>query len=208
MAPRRYNQRRRADAAAATREAIVDAAIDIYREDGVAGATMKAIAARADVSRGTILHHFGDADGLLEAALDRILASLELPDERIFHGHEEPEARVRAYSAAMVAFFRRSAPWWPVFESRMQMPGVEKREADYWAAIGRLQSGALGEDLARDPVMQTAISAVMHPQTLGSLLWQLESGGISLDAAARIVEDFVVGFMSRRTTVGREEETS
>ena len=81
-------------------------------------------------------------------------------------------------------------------------------DAKYWAAIGRLQSGALGDDLARDPVMQTAISAVLHPQTLGSLLWQLESGGISLDAAARIVEDYVVGFTSRRTTVGREEETA
>jgi AcrR family transcriptional regulator len=195
MTPRRYTQSRRADSAAATREAIVDAAVAVYREKGIGGATMKAIADRADVSRGTILNHFGDADGLLDAVLERILASLELPDERVIDGITGRDDRIRAYVAAMVAFFRRSASWWQVFESEIQRPVVKAREAEYWTALGRLQTAALGPDLAADATIQTAIGAVIHPATMGSLLWQLEQGGVSADRAARIVEDLVLGYV-------------
>lgn len=196
MTPRRYAQSRRAESAAATREAIVDAAVAVYREKGIGGATMKAIADQADVSRGTILNHFGDADGLLDAVLDRILASIELPDTRILDGIALRDDRIRSYVAAMVAFFRRSASWWQVFESELERPVVKAREAEYWAALGRLQSEALGPDLAANATLQTAIGAVIHPATMGSLLWQLEQGGVVGDDASRIVEDVVLGFVS------------
>lgn len=195
MTPRRYAQSRRADSAAATREAIVDAAVAVYRDKGIGGATMKAIADRADVSRGTILNHFGDADGLLDAVLERILASLELPDERILEGISGRDDRIRAYVAAMVAFFRRSASWWQVFESEIERPVVKARETEYWTALGRLQAAALGPDLAADANLQTAIGAVIHPATMGSMLWQLEQGGVSPDRAARVVEDLVLGYV-------------
>ena len=196
MTPRRYTQSRRADSAAATREAIVDAAVAVYREKGLGGATMKAIADRADVSRGTILNHFGHAEGLLDAVLERILATLELPDERILEGITGRDDRIRTYVAAMVAFFRRSASWWPVFESELERPVVKAREMEYWTALARLQAAVLGPDLAADANLQTAIGAVIHPATMGSMLWQLEQGGASPDRAARIVEDFVLGYVA------------
>jgi AcrR family transcriptional regulator len=207
MTPRRYAQSRRADSAAATRAAIVDAAVAVYREKGIGGATMKAIADRADVSRGTILNHFGDADGLLDAVLERILASLELPDERILEGIIGRDDRIRAYVAAMVAFFRRSASWWQVFESELERPVVKARETEYWTALSRLQSAALGSDLAADANLQTAIGAVIHPATMGSMLWQLEQGGVGPDRAARIVEDLVLGYVAL-VNQGSERETS
>jgi AcrR family transcriptional regulator len=198
VTPRAYTQRRRAETAAATRVSIVDAAVEVYREKGAAGATMKAIADRADVSRGTILHHFGDADGLLDAVMDRVVVELDVPDERILEGVVERDARIRRYVEAMVAFFRRSASWWRVFESVIDRPGAKAREAEYFDVVGRLQAAALGPELAGDGALQAAIGAALHPATMGSLLWQLEQNGVPADQATRVVADYVLGFIALR----------
>jgi AcrR family transcriptional regulator len=198
VTPRRYTLGRRAESAAATREAILDAAIALYREVGLPNATLKAIAARADVSRGTILHHFGDADGLLDATLVRIMADLDIPGERILDGLSDPEARLQAFVRAIVAFFRRSTPWWQVFEAEMSRPAAQAREAEYYAALGRLQAAALGPELAADPTIQAVVGAVIHPGALGSLLWALEQAGLSADDSSRVIEDLVVGYVRGR----------
>ena len=79
MTPRTYIQDRRAASAADTRKRIRDSALDLYRERGVASTTVQAIAERADVSRGTVVNHFGGADGVLNAVLDEVVPGLEVP---------------------------------------------------------------------------------------------------------------------------------
>jgi AcrR family transcriptional regulator len=206
MAPRAYTQRRRAESAESTRAGIVDAAMTLYRENGVAKTTLAAIAARADVSRGTILHHFGGADGLLEAVGKRLLETLDLPDERILDGIADPEARIRAFIAAIVRFFERSTPWWQVFESEMQRPGLQAREADYWAGLARLQAAAFGPEVSADPTAMATIGALIHPGTMGSLLWVLETAGIGPEDRIVIVGDLLVAYLGRRhgTDAGKE----
>jgi AcrR family transcriptional regulator len=198
VAPRRYTQRKRADSADATRARVVAAAMDLYRERGVAATTLAAIAERADVARGTVVHHFGGADGVLDAVAEQVLVNLEMPDERILEGIETDARRARAFITAMVRFFERSAAWWPVFESVMQRPGLQAREADYWAGLGQLQAAALGPELAADQVAMTAIGALIHPGTLGSFLWVLETSGIEADERAEIVVDLALAYLQRR----------
>ena len=55
-----------------TRRALVDAAIESLRFDGFAGASARAIAARADVNPGLIFYHFGSVADLLLAALEEV----------------------------------------------------------------------------------------------------------------------------------------
>jgi AcrR family transcriptional regulator len=198
VTPRRYTLGRRGESAAATREAILDAAMAAYLEAGSAKAPLAAIAAKADVSRGTILHHFGDADGLLDAVIGRLLTTIDFPDERVLDGLAEPSERVRAYVQAMVAFFRRTTPWWQALQSEMDRPSAKAGEAVYWESMGRLQASALGPTLAADLAVQQAIGGVLHPGTVGALLWALEQAGMSADAADRVVEDLVVGFLQLR----------
>ena len=57
---------------AATRQALVDAAIDSLRFDGYSGASARAIAARAESTQGLVFYHFGSVDDLLLAALDAV----------------------------------------------------------------------------------------------------------------------------------------
>lgn len=206
MAPRPYAQRKRAESAEATRARIVDAARDLYRERGVAGTTIAAIAERADVARGTILHHFHGADGLLDAVAQHVLERLDLPDERLLDGVPPGEPRIRAFVEAMVRFFERSTPWWRVFEPVMQRPELQAREQVYWSGLGRLQAAALGPGVTSDPEAMAAIGALIHPGTLGTFLWVLETAGLAAGDRARIVGDLVVAYVAQRAEQGRGKE--
>lgn len=62
-------------AQSSTRQRIVDAALAVFGDGGVGGTPLKAVAARAGVSPGLIIHHFGSKDGLREAC-DRHAAAV------------------------------------------------------------------------------------------------------------------------------------
>ncbi|HKB28387.1 MAG TPA: TetR/AcrR family transcriptional regulator [Candidatus Limnocylindrales bacterium] len=198
MAPRTYTLRDRATSASATHQRILEAARGLYQERGVAATTLKAIAERADVSRGTILHHFGDADGLVQAVAVDVLASLELPDEQILDGVEGHEARIRAFVGAIVRFYERSTPWWTVFESQMQRPELQALETQYNVTIGRLQAAALGQVVGDDRMANGTANALIHPATLGALIWTLQSSGFSLDEVIDVAGNLMVTVLERR----------
>ncbi|MDP1829147.1 MAG: TetR/AcrR family transcriptional regulator [Archangium sp.] len=63
-----FNQTRNAQKQA-TGIAVLDAAREEFERAGFEGANLRAIATRAGVSAGTVLHHFGDKRELLHAAL-------------------------------------------------------------------------------------------------------------------------------------------
>ena len=58
---------------AATRRRIVDAAIAVLAERGLSGFTLQAVADRAGVLFGSVTHHYGTRDGLIDAMLAAIL---------------------------------------------------------------------------------------------------------------------------------------
>jgi AcrR family transcriptional regulator len=59
--PRSYSMGRRTQAVTATRQRILDAALALYQEQGIAAATMQDVARRADVAPGTVANHFRTA---------------------------------------------------------------------------------------------------------------------------------------------------
>lgn len=203
MAPRTYKLGRRAKAATATRKRILKATLELYRELGVAGTTLSAVAERADVARGTILHHFGSADGLLGAAVELLLEDQEFPDERIYDGLATRDDRIRAYVAAMIGFQERSSAWWPVFEGEMQRPELQHVEAEYWAALGKVQAAALGPELANDPRVNAALTGVVHPATVGTFMWSFEQAGLPRDDARPLLAEFAVSAIGQISNAER-----
>lgn len=196
MAPRAYRLGRRGESAAATRERIVDAAAALYQAHGVNQTTLQAIADRADVSRGTILHHFGGTGGVLDAVAERILVTLELPDERVFDGASDDEARLRAYVEAIVEFFQRSTGWWAVFVTEITRPELKAREAAYYEQMGRLQAIALGS-LAEDRDVNVVVGSLIHPGTIGGFIWVMEQAGFGAAESVDAIADVVVAYVER-----------
>jgi len=91
MSPRAYEQRLRAESAAATRERIIEALFDRIRAEPARPVSMDELAKAADVARSTIYTVFGSRAGLFDAlALDlfdrggyqRLLDATRLPDPR------------------------------------------------------------------------------------------------------------------------------
>jgi AcrR family transcriptional regulator len=197
MAPRSYRLGKRARTAEATRQRILGATIELYRELGVPSTTLKAVAERADVSRGTILHHFGSADGLLGGVLDHVVDSLDLPDPHALEGVEGLDGRVRTYVNEMIDFQDRSAHWWTMFESEMQRPELQQREATYWARLGELQAAALGPELRDDPAANATLTSVIHPATVGTFFWAFEQAGLPREDARPLLVEVAVDAVRR-----------
>ena len=60
-----------------TREALVDAAIEIFGRDGFRAASTRSIADAASVNQALIGYHFGGKPGLYVAVFDRIIRRVE-----------------------------------------------------------------------------------------------------------------------------------
>src|SRR4051794_7945099 len=65
-------RRSQAERSAATREALMDAAIECLIEEGLASTTTSRVAERAGVSRGAHLHHFQTRAALVAAAVEQL----------------------------------------------------------------------------------------------------------------------------------------
>jgi len=197
VAPRAYAMGRRAETSSETRQRILDEAVSLYRERGVAATTLTAVADRADVARGTIIHHFGSASGLLSAVLGWVVETLEMPDERILEGIEDPNERVRVFMESTIDLMDRSQAWWSVFEGEMQRPELQDQEASYWAAFERFMAAALGPDLASRPTARATLLSLTHPATVGTFMWAFERAGISRPEARTTVVGIAVDALRR-----------
>jgi len=76
---RRYSSQRRAEGARATRNRICDVAETEFLAYGYAGATLRAVAAAAEVARPTVELAFGTKARLLKAVIDRATAGDDEP---------------------------------------------------------------------------------------------------------------------------------
>src|SRR6266571_1962057 len=92
--PRRYMLAKRGEARAATRRRIVEAALGLSREGGLAAASVPAVARAADVAPATVRNHFPGPMDLPEAVADAVLEALAMPDATIFAGASGPIERL------------------------------------------------------------------------------------------------------------------
>ena len=174
----------RAEQAAQTRERILDAALTCYREVGISATSLQAVARRAHVSAATVLNHFGSADELARIVIDRLAATLHIPDDSEWPERARP-ARVQRLVYEMFEFYERSRPWFDIFRAELDVdPALREGEAGFWEAIGQLYgrvfAGALEEDRVRGAVFGlTAPSAFVA----------LRDAGLSVEDAAELIAD-------------------
>ena len=86
------------------RTALLTAAIEVLRERGAPGLSLRECARRAGVSHAAPYRHFPDKDALLRAIAMQGFAWLTAAGREAMAGHEEPRARLDAYGVAYVRF--------------------------------------------------------------------------------------------------------
>lgn len=161
--PRRYRLGKRVDQMQATRDRIVDAAIELYVEVGISKATMRQVGLRADVAPGTLRNHFPSRRALEEGMVERLTAEAPLPDASMFDGAESLEERVRRLLCVTGTFFDRAGRLYRMWlrEPMLRSPWTEagQRYGARWAELQRLALGPLADD----PDVQALFRAVMAP---------------------------------------------
>jgi TetR/AcrR family transcriptional regulator, tetracycline repressor protein len=98
-APRRESARRRDPL---TREAIVDAAIEVLDSEGLDGLSMRRIAERLDTGPASLYWHVGSKDGLLDLILDRVIGEQEVPDPDPERWEEQVKQAARTARATIL----------------------------------------------------------------------------------------------------------
>jgi len=211
------------------REDIVRAAYDVAARQGLEALTLRAVAARADVSHGTVLFHFKRKRELVASLLDRVLyatAVLRVPDAvaQITRPSERMHALLRAEMDRLSAdprHFRLLLDYWTIgvrhatIRQKLRV-ALEKYRAgfrDLGDAIvsGEFQSAArpASQQAGGRPVTAAGIAAVAVSLIHGCALQSvIDPKGFDVqqhfDAAAhmlgRVGNDRQVGRTSERVT--------
>ncbi|HEY7736764.1 MAG TPA: TetR/AcrR family transcriptional regulator [Candidatus Limnocylindrales bacterium] len=202
--PRSYNLGRRAGPKADTRARIVAAALEIYRDRGLAGASNLAIARAADVAPATVRNHFPDRADLSGAVFEAVLTELQVPTREIFDGVGDLRERLVLLAHQLAAFYERSEPWWRAYEREPELirawgGGVDQ----YYADIEQLMRAALG-DLSDDERSVAVVASVIGPPTF----FALRARGMSSDEAVRLSLELALPWLeARRSSAGRSGRT-
>ena len=162
---RRTQEERRA----ATRGALLDAALACLVEHGYEGTTTGRVCERAGVSRGAHQHHFGTRPALVAAALEE-LAMRRLDDIRAeVTGLPAGAARVEQALDAIWGWFTG-----PLFQASIDLAAAARTDEELRASLApveaRLSQGTLlccremlaggSADRTRDPLIQMTLGTV------------------------------------------------
>ena len=152
--PRTYRLGKRAVQMQATRERILEAAIELYTEIGISATTMRLIGERADVAPGTLRSHFPSRDELDRAMVERLTSEAPLPDLSIFDGARSIEERLERLIRVTGSFLDQAQRLYRMWlrEPMVTGPWVEKGAA-YGARWDELMRSALGNMAEDDDAM-------------------------------------------------------
>ena len=89
---------------AEVRRSIQQAAVELYRAEGLGSVSARAVAKKAGGSVGTIYSYFGDLKGLGQSLWEPQIARLEDELRAVAAQHERPLARIEALLCAYLAF--------------------------------------------------------------------------------------------------------
>lgn len=87
---------RRHEYSEATRQALVDSAVELFTERGYAGTSLDEIARRARVTKGALYHHFSGKQALFEAAFDAVESGVVAKFAEVVSAAVEPWDAVQA----------------------------------------------------------------------------------------------------------------
>lgn len=192
--PRSYNLGRRTEPKANTRARIVVAALEVYRDRGLAGASNLAIARAADVAPATVRNHFRQPGDLAREVFKGLLAELDVPTPAIFDNAHGLRERVTRLAEELAAFYQRSEPWWRAYEREPELISAWSGGVDeYYADVERLMRAALGE-LADDDASVAVVSSVIGPPTF----FALRGRGLSSDDAVRLCLELALPWLEGR----------
>jgi len=167
--------------AAATREALLDAALHVFRERGVARTTLAEIAAAAGVTRGAVYWHFRDKTDIFTAMCDRVQLPMEATLAQAGESrHDDPLAALRDVALSALEQLATDPGVQAVFDVIFHKCEFA---AEFAAVAARQQTTDCDCNLNVERLMKQAVAKRQLPRDTDTRL------------AARSMNAFMVGVM-------------
>ncbi|HET6908536.1 MAG TPA: TetR/AcrR family transcriptional regulator [Mycobacteriales bacterium] len=181
-AGRPYRMQRRADHVDATRQRIIEAAVDLHGSIGPAATTVMGIADLAGVTRATVYRHFPDDDALYAACSAHWLAGQHPPDPTAWTAIADPTRRLRFGLTELYRFYREGEPMLSrIYRDRAQLPDSRRAELALRDAVIRDLLVAPYDAASRGGPVLTAI--VGHVTSFWTWRSMCLDGGLHNDQA-------------------------
>ena len=194
MAPRRYEQRLRAETTEATRRRILDALEQRLREAPTEPVSIEAVAQRAGVARTTVYLVFGSRAGLFDALATELWDRAGLPE--LTNAVAHPDARehlrgglragIEIYAAirdVAVALFSMSA-----LDPESVGGSIARMEERRWGGMQYLAQRLHEQDVLRPDVsVDEAADVLWVLASFGSFDTLYTGRGLATDEVARIL---------------------
>ena len=139
-------QSRRAAVNGHKRELILDAAKQVFAEEGLEGASLRAIAVRAGYTAAALYFHFESKEAIYAEVLKASLASLGAAVDRAVAVAKTPAQKLKA---AAMSFFRFYAE------------NPQDLDLGFYLFRGGMKPAGLGHQ--RDEVLNAALEAALRP---------------------------------------------
>ena len=188
---RRYEQRKRAESQAQTRQRITEAAIELHGTIGPSRTTISAIAERAGVRRQTVYSHFPDERTLFQACSGMFGAANPPPDPTLWSAIEDPQHRMEVALDALYGWYERVGYMLAnVLRDAQSMPILREIGAPRVAYLARLEDELARGSGARGRRARTRRAAVAL--ALDFTTWHaLHTRGLERAEAIRLMVNLV-----------------
>lgn len=197
--------RRTREAAAATREQLLDAAERVFRDRGVTRTSLAEIAAEAGVTRGAVYWHFRDKADLFAAMCRRATSPMDTLAEQASESKDAPAvATLRALCVDALMHLTGDPRTQAVFEimfHRSELSGelagvAERHDRDCRQARAHVESvirrGVASGDLPADTDAELAAQALYAYVTGIMHQWTLDPTCCDLRASAPALVDMLI----------------
>lgn len=166
---------RTARRAAATREAIIDAAQALLTEGGPAALMLDAVAERADVAVQTIYNRIGGRSALLIAVAERALEENRAYMDAAYAAPGSPQERILQAAAAYARFAAERPHQFRLLADPPEEPEALERVAELVEEQNAKLAAALREGIA-----EGSLNPALDPELTATALWAMMNGLLSL----------------------------
>lgn len=171
--------RKTKEEALATRDSILDAAANLFAENGVSGTTLQHIATAAGVTRGAIYWHFEDKGAMFNAMMERAAMPLEAA-MALLDGHDtqDPLGDLRDYAVRVFRLTMEDPNARRIFEIatlKMEYTG-EMSVVRERRALNQADWIKRAESRVRLAIRQGQVKPGVKPKAVAFGLWVLLEG--------------------------------
>lgn len=190
------------------RRRIVDAAVELAGQEGVAALTMAGLAQRAGIGRATLYKYFPDVEHVLLAHVENEIGGFAAHLDEVLATEPEPVRRLRAYVEATLGYLAGeghragSTP----FAAGGLSPAVEATLLEHLATLHQPLETLLAEGVAAG-VFRAGLDPALHAglvfAVLGGLRQPLIDGDLTAEEGIAVAWDLLMDGLTRAGPGGR-----